>query len=151
MNNFNNVLINETIFLDINATNKQDILDFLSTNLLKLGRINSKEEFLKDVYIRESKGETGIENGLAIPHGKSNSVLMTTLSIARLCKPIKWESLDDTPTDIIVLFAVQNGENVNKEHITLLAKVAGNLVDNDIFNTIKLSTDKDQIIAKLLS
>lgn len=151
MNEFNNVLINETVFLDIDATDKKDILEFLSNNLLKLGRINSKEEFLKDVYIRESEGETGIEDGLAIPHGKSNSVIVTTLSVARLKKPIEWETLDDNPVDIIVLFAVENGLDVNTHHINLLAKIAGNLVDDNILKILKKSTDKNLIITQLLS
>ncbi len=151
MNEFNNVLINETVFLDIDATDKKYILEFLSNNLLKLGRINSKEEFLKDVYIRESEGETGIEDGLAIPHGKSNSVIVTTLSVARLNKPIEWETLDDNPVDIIVLFAVENGLDVNTHHINLLAKIAGNLVDDNILKILKKSTDKNLIISQLLS
>ena len=151
MNEFNNVLINETVFLDIDATDKKDILEFLSNNLLKLGRINSKEEFLKDVYIRESEGETGIEDGLAIPHGKSNSVIVTTLSVARLQKPIEWETLDGNPVDIIVLFAVENGLDVNTHHINLLAKIAGNLVDDNILKILKKSTDKNLIITQLLS
>ena len=151
MNEFNNVLINETVFLDIDATDKKYILEFLSNNLLKLGRINSKEEFLKDVYIRESEGETGIEDGLAIPHGKSNSVIVTTLSVARLNKPIEWETLDGDPVDIIVLFAVENGLDVNTHHINLLAKIAGNLVDDNILKILKKSTDKNLIITQLLS
>lgn len=123
----NYVMTEETILLDIDASNKHEVFEIMSENLYRLKRILSKEKFIRSLYERESQGETGVELGLAIPHGKSEAVIINTLSMCRLNKSIEWETLDDSPVDIIVMFAVSKGENANDEHLDLLAKVAGNL------------------------
>lgn len=147
----NYVMTEETILLDIDASNKSEVFEIMSDNLYKLKRISSKEKFIESLYERESQGETGVELGLAIPHGKSESVIINTLSMCRLNKYIEWETLDDSPVNIIVMFAVSEGENANDEHLDLLAKVAGNLSESKILDFLKISNNKSDIIKKLLS
>ncbi|CCG57780.1 PTS system, fructose specific enzyme II, A component [Brachyspira pilosicoli WesB] len=147
----NNVISEESILLDIEASSKDEVFDIMSNNLYKLNRISSKEEFIKSLYEREALGETGVEMGLAIPHGKSKFVLINSLSVARLNNPIEWETLDDCLVSIVVMFAVYDGQNTNDEHLDLLAKVAGNLVEEDTIEFLKTSNDKIAIINKLLS
>lgn len=147
----NYVMTEETILLDIDASNKREVFEIMSDNLYKLKRISSKEKFIESLYERESQGETGVELGLAIPHGKSESVIINTLSMCRLNKYIEWETLDDSPVNIIVMFAVSEGENANDEHLDLLAKVAGNLSESKILDFLKISNNKSDIIKKLLS
>lgn len=147
----NYVMTEETILLDIDASSKREVFEIMSDNLYKLKRISSKEKFIESLYERESQGETGVELGLAIPHGKSESVIINTLSMCRLNKSIEWETLDDSPVNIIVMFAVSEGENANDEHLDLLAKVAGNLSESKILDFLKISNNKSDIIKKLLS
>lgn len=147
----NYVMTEETILLDIDASNKREVFEIMSDNLYKLKRISSKEKFIESLYERENQGETGVELGLAIPHGKSESVIINTLSMCRLNKSIEWETLDDSPVNIIVMFAVSEGENANDEHLDLLAKVAGNLSESKILDFLKISNNKSDIIKKLLS
>lgn len=147
----NYVMTEETILLDIDASNKREVFEIMSDNLYKLKRISSKEKFIESLYERESQGETGVELGLAIPHGKSESVIINTLSMCRLNKSIEWETLDDSPVNIIVMFAVSEGENANDKHLDLLAKVAGNLSESKILDFLKISNNKSDIIKKLLS
>lgn len=147
----NYVITERTILLDIDASNKHEVFEIMSENLYRLKRISSKEKFIGSLYERESQGETGVELGLAIPHGKSEAVIINTLSMCRLNKSIEWETLDDSPVNIIVMFAVSKGENANDEHLDLLAKVAGNLSESEILDFLKISNDKSDIIKKLLS
>ena len=58
----------------------------------------------------EAEGATGIGQGIAIPHGKSPSVRQTVIAAATLADPIPWETLDDRPVEIVILFAVQEGD-----------------------------------------
>lgn len=69
--------------------------------------ISSKEGFLKDVYLRKQRDrqDWGI---IAIPHGKSDSVLKTSLAIGRTKESIEWETLDGKPVKCIILFAVRS-------------------------------------------
>ncbi len=73
-------LTNENlIFLNANFKNKEEILNVFTDQLYLEGKITSKEGFKKAVMERESLSATGIGEGLAIPHGKSDFVKEPTI------------------------------------------------------------------------
>ena len=134
-------VINEkTIDLDLKGRNKDEVLNELTELLFKENIISSKEGFLKDVYSREAEGQTGLGNYIAIPHGKSESVLKTSLAIGRAKESIEWETLDGKPVKCIILFAVRAVDKTTT-HIKLLSQVAEALADDDI--TEKLLTEEN--------
>lgn len=141
--NFENVIKSETIQLELNGTNKQEVLEELTDLLVKSGAINDREGFLKDVFERESVSSTGIGGYVAIPHGKSKSVKTTSIAMGRTKDGIEWESLDGLPVRFIILFAVTE-EDKNTTHIKLLSKIAGTLADEDVCKdllTVKSTED----------
>ena len=101
------ILNEENIFLEIEAKTKDELIELLAEKLNKAGKLINKSTFIKDIYIREKEGITGIENGLALPHGKSEGVKETTIVVAKLKKAIEWETLDNSKVDLVVLFAVR--------------------------------------------
>lgn len=134
------------IDLALDAANKEEALDALADMLIKSGVLSSKEGFIKDVYLREAEGQTGIGGGIAIPHGKSKSVLKTSLAIGRTKKPIAWESLDDEPIQCIILFAVRDVDSTTV-HVRLLGEVAGKLADEEIVEKLLTSKKAEEIIS----
>ncbi len=141
----NEVLNEQNIFLEVEAKSKEELIEFLAEKLYIAGKLSDKDIFIEDIYKREAEGITGIENGLALPHGKSKGVKETTILIAKLKKAIEWETLDDSPVDLVVLFAVRL-EDKNEVHLKLLSRIAGNLSEEENIEEIKKSTDKTQII-----
>ena len=139
------ILSEENIFLEIEAKTKDELLELLAEKLNKAGKLINKSTFIKDIYIRENEGITGIENGLALPHGKSEGVKETTIVVAKLKKAIEWETLDNSKVDLVVLFAVRL-EDKNELHLKLLAKIDGNLSEEENINRIKKINDKKEII-----
>lgn len=139
------ILSEENIFLEIEVKTKDELLELLAEKLNKAGKLINKSTFIKDIYIRENEGITGIENGLALPHGKSEGVKETTIVVAKLKKAIEWETLDNSKVDLVVLFAVRL-EDKNELHLKLLAKIAGNLSEEENINRIKEINDKKEII-----
>lgn len=139
------ILNEENIFLEIEAKTKDELIELLAEKLNKAGKLINKSTFIKDIYIRENEGITGIENGLALPHGKSEGVKETTIVVAKLKKAIEWETLDNSKVDLVVLFAVRL-EDKNELHLKLLAKIAGNLSEEENINRIKEINDKKEII-----
>ncbi|MGL5368038.1 MAG: PTS sugar transporter subunit IIA [Cetobacterium somerae] len=139
------ILKEDNIHLNIESKNKEDIINILANSLEKTGDLVNKNIFIEDIFKRESQGITGLESGLAIPHGKSMGVKNTSLAIARLKQPIEWETLDGDPVDLIVLFAVTL-EDKNDTHIKILSKVAGNLAEDENVKFLKEVQDKNEII-----
>ena len=140
------------------------IADVINPNLIKMEMgANSKEEaitelsellyenlagFTQDVFARETEGMTGIGHGLAIPHGKSDSVKKTSLVIGKTKRPLEWESIDEAPVQVIILFAVKNTD-ANTMHIKLLQKVAMLLADESFIDRLVASGTKGQMMALL--
>ncbi|KRF65476.1 fructose PTS transporter subunit IIA [Peribacillus sp. FSL K6-1552] len=129
-------IINEKLIdLNLKAKTKDEAIWELAELLEKDGALSSKEEFIKDVYLREAEGQTGLENHIAIPHGKSAAVLKTSLAIGRTENAIEWETLDGKPVHCIILFSVRLVDQ-NTTHIKLLSQVASTLADEEIIERL---------------
>ena len=128
---FMKILAPETIVTGLNVKDKAEALDQMAELFVKAGNINDKTQFIKDVYVREEIGETGVGNYIAIPHGKSDSVTQVGIAIGKVQDEIEWETLDGNGVKLIFLFAVGNDNENAKTHLRLLAEVARTLGNDD--------------------
>lgn len=125
------VLDERIIDLNMEAKNKDEAIRHLAAKLKDANYIGDVEEFVKDIYLRESEGVTGIGNFVAIPHGKSDSVTQVGIAIGKVQDEIEWETLDGNGVKLIFLFAVGNDNENAKTHLRLLAEVARTLGNDD--------------------
>lgn len=142
------VITEDLIQLEMKATTKKEAIYELTRLLMANGDIEDEEEFAADVFLRESEGMTGIGNSIAIPHGKSDSVIKTSLVVGKAATPIEWESLDEEPVRVIILFAVKNTD-ANTMHIKLLQKVAMLLADEDFIENMVNAQTKAEMLELL--
>lgn len=142
------VITEDLIQLEMKAATKKEAIYELTRLLMANGDIEDEEEFAADVFLRESEGMTGIGNSIAIPHGKSDSVIKTSLVVGKAATPIEWESLDEEPVRVIILFAVKNTD-ANTMHIKLLQKVAMLLADEDFIENMVNAQTKAEMLELL--
>ena len=81
MEQIDEVLDPRLIKLNLNASSKRDAITQLSETLKDADYINDVPSFVKDIYLREKEGITGIGDGIAIPHGKSDYVTKVGVAI----------------------------------------------------------------------
>lgn len=117
------ILDEDVIAYDLDAQNKDEVIRTLSTMLYQKGNIRHLETFIEAVYERESIGETGMGNHIAIPHGLTPEVIKASVAIARVKKGIQWESLDDEPVELIFLIAAST-DQLEKTHLQMLSQLA---------------------------
>lgn len=142
------VLNPKTIITHLKVENKAEALNAMAELFLTANVISNKEQYLKDVYIREAFGETGIGSYIAIPHGKSEAVITPGVAVAILDHEIEWESLDDTGAKVIILFAVGADNEAAQEHLRLLALFSKRLGDDAVIDKlIKADTTEDVVHA----
>lgn len=121
-------VIDENIIdLDVKGTTKDEVLRELSQRLYDNGYISDVEQFVKDIYVRESMGITGAGNHIAIPHGKSSTVNKITIAVGRSDHMVEWESYDEQPVNLFFLFCVSDDEGFAQNHMRLLAELAGKI------------------------
>lgn len=139
------VLSEKVIDLTLVATTKQAAIKELSELLYQNGNIDDVDDFFEDVMLRETEGVTGLGKGVAIPHGKSESVLKTSIAIGRTSVPLEWESLDEQPVNVIILFAVKNTD-ANTTHIKMLQNIAICLADDTFISKLQDVTDEAEML-----
>lgn len=147
--NIEEVLSENLIVLNMKARNKEEAIRELTEILYKEGKIFDKELFVKDVYLREAEGQTGLGNHIAIPHGKSDAVQVASIIFGRTINDLIWESPDDKPVHVVILFAVRNVDKTTV-HLKLLSQVAMALADDETLEKLLTTQDKKEII-RLLS
>ncbi|MFQ1138469.1 PTS sugar transporter subunit IIA [Klebsiella pneumoniae] len=140
------VLNVKNIKLNMTARTKEEVIEELTDLLIQDGAVTNKEDFIRDVWLREELGSTGFENHIAIPHGKSSGVSRTALAIGRTQHAIPWETMDGSDLRCVILFAVCLVDQ-NATHIRLLAQVSGSLADEDIIAKLLVESDPHKIIA----
>ncbi|MDR1179314.1 MAG: PTS sugar transporter subunit IIA [Spirochaetales bacterium] len=93
----------DTVTADLQGSNKQEIIESLLDILMKTGRIRDRESALGAILEREKKMSTGMENGIAIPHGKTDVVddLIAAVGISR--NAVDFDALDKQPSRIFIM------------------------------------------------
>lgn len=132
------------IDLNLNAKTKEEAIKKLCQRLYDNGYIKNVKDFVADVYEREKEGETGIGQSIAIPHGKSDNVIKTSLAIGKT-EEINWEGEKRQPVEIIILFAVRLVDNTSV-HLKLLSQVASKLGNDEILEKLKRAKQPSEVI-----
>lgn len=118
-------LTNERLItLNSDYSSKEEVIKYLISKLYQEGKITDEQEFFKAVMAREKLTPTGIDAGLAIPHGKSEVVNEASFAVMTLNKPIKdWESVVETnQVQYVFLLAIPQTDQENKQ-MQLLAEM----------------------------
>jgi fructose PTS system EIIBC or EIIC component len=120
----------QLVIFDVDSTSKQEILETLVQALYEKDILTSKEDFLQAVLEREQISPTGLEAGLAIPHGKSGSVKKAAFAVARLKNGIDtWESIDpNNKVQLVFLLAIPDAE-AGSTHLSVLSELSTRLMD----------------------
>ncbi|MGV3011778.1 PTS 2-O-a-mannosyl-D-glycerate transporter subunit IIABC [Streptococcus thoraltensis] len=137
------------IFLNQQFVTKDQIFEFVSQEFEKQGVVSSATIFKKALNERENMGTTGFENGLAIPHGKSTTVIKPFFSVIRLLSPLSAEayhSLDpQNKVDTIFVLAIPDTDNGNG-HLSILSELATRLGDQNYLNQLKTAKNESDVL-----
>ncbi|ASP28134.1 PTS system, fructose-specific IIB component [Spiroplasma corruscae] len=130
-------------FFNKDFKSKEEVISFLSSELLKTKQIDSKEDFEKAVYKRESEGSTGVGDGIAIPHVLNPTVKSSAIGFVKLKNKVDWQSLDDQPVDLVFMI-MTNGKDGN-EHLSALADLSGFLMKSEIQKKLRESKSIEDV------
>jgi PTS system nitrogen regulatory IIA component len=101
--NLKTVLTTETINLHLKGSTKDEIINELLDLLVSANKIVDREAAYNTVMDRERKMSTGMKHGIAIPHGKSNTIMDLVACIGISDNPVDFDSLDSEPCRIFIM------------------------------------------------
>jgi len=113
----------DRVIMNFKAAGKREALEILCGQLARLDGL-SLTEILKVVLDREEMGSTGLEGGVALPHGKSVLVSRPAMVMALSPGGVFFDSLDGLPARVFVLFLSPRGGD-GREHLQLLVRLGG--------------------------
>ena len=142
--NLKTVLTPDTVELHLKGTTKEAIIDEMLEILIKAGKVTDKKVALDCVLDREKKMSTGMKHGIAIPHGKTDTVSDLVACIGISDNPVDFDSLDQEPCRIFIM--TLSPINKTGPHLQFLAEVSLLFKSADKRQEILKTTDKAEVI-----
>lgn len=142
------VITLDCINIDLKGQTKSEIIDEMVDILYNNGKLNDREEYKKEILKREAQSSTGMEEGIAIPHGKTDAVKIPTVAIGISKKGVDYESLDGKPSHLFFMIAAP--ANSNNSHIELLSKITTLLLEDDIREALVNAKSKEEVLDILI-
>ena len=129
------------------ASSKEEVISKMVDLMANNGNIINKEEYKRVVMEREKEGTTGIGEGIAIPHGKTEAVSRPGLSAMVVPDGVNFDSLDGQPVKLLFLIAAPDTkENI---HLEVLSRLSTLLMDENFRKKLINAKTKDNIIMGL--
>lgn len=124
---------------------KRALFEHMTDLLLRSGRIEDRAAFLDALEHRESLGSTFMGDGLAIPHGQSDTVARPSIAYVRLARPMPYESSGESGDahHAFMLAVPAGGEN---DHLAALAFLARGLMDDGIRNALETAAEPIDVV-----
>ena len=137
------LLIKDRINLDVQSTDKTGIIRELAKLHENTGVLNDYEGYVNALMAREAQSSTGIGEGIAIPHAKTEFVKEPALAMGRKKEGIEYDSLDGEPATLFFMIAAPDG--ANNTHIETLARLSQLLLDDDFKAALENAATADEV------
>ena len=134
----------QSILLNAAPTDKADAIYTLGDLMDKSGNLSDKAEYLKAVFAREEAGSTGLGDGIATPHAKSNGVKEAGLAAMVVPNGVDFDALDGQPSRLFFMIAAPEG--AADTHVEVLSKLATMVIDPDFKNALIQSATVDRFL-----
>ncbi|MBP7264100.1 MAG: cation:proton antiporter [Spirochaetia bacterium] len=137
------VIDRSCIILDLKGATKEEVIKELLAALHKAGRVNDVARVEKDVLEREHAMSTGMQNGIALPHAKTDGVDELAAAIGIKRGGMDFRSLDGQPTTIVVLSV--SSKSHPEAHLQFLADIGRALGDDTRRQDVLDATSEDEL------
>lgn len=138
------LLDKESIDLQAKVGSKGEALEHLVALMAKSGKLADEAEYKRCVLAREEEGSTGIGEGIAIPHAKTNAVKAPGLAAMIVAEGVDFASLDDQPAKLFFLIAAPDTED--NVHLDVLSRLSTLLMDEDFTNALYAAESSQEFL-----
>ena len=142
--NIMDFLCQDAITVDLKAQNKKDAIIELIESLKTSKKIKKTDEIIEVVLEREKLGSTGIGQGVAIPHGKTDALTEQVGVLGISKKGIEFNSLDGEP--VYIIFLLVGPVEVTGQHLKALSRISRLFKDKFLRQAIKDAETKEDVI-----
>lgn len=145
MTSISDLITPALVTTDLAATDANAAIDELAALLEADGRVTDRAAYVATVVAREAEtGGTGMESGIAIPHGKSGAVARAGLAFGRSASGLDFGAEDGTPSDLIFLIAAPEG--ADDLHVRVLSRIARKLIHESFRTSLREAPTPEAVV-----
>ena len=138
------LLSTDRIALGAQVSDKEQAIDKLVELQMAGGCIADREAYRKAILAREEMSSTAIEQGIAVPHAKSDAVSAPSLAAMTLTQGVDYGAMDGQPSDLFFMIAAPlNGDL----HLEILSRLMVLLMDGEFVKARRSAADAQQLRA----
>ncbi|MDR1565873.1 MAG: fructose PTS transporter subunit IIA [Treponema sp.] len=137
----------ECVVLNLTGENKRDIIEELIDVLYTQGKLADRNQALNDVLAREEIMSTGMQEGIALPHAKSDGVTETAVAVGIKPGGIDFGSIDGNPSTLFIM--VLSPRKTAGPHLQFLSAVSTVLNNKDVRDELLKALSKERVVALL--
>ena len=135
----------ENVFVAEDFASRDEALSFVSNQAVKAGIAGDADAVMNAFLAREAEGTTGMMEGFAIPHAKSDAITEAAVIVVKDDSGVTgWDTMDGAPVNVAIALLIP-GAQAGTTHLKILSKVAEALMDEDFRAAVKGSTDAAEI------
>ena len=135
----------ENVFVAEDFASRDEALSFVSNQAVKAGLADDADAVMNAFLAREAEGTTGMMEGFAIPHAKSDAITEAAVIVVKDDSGVTgWDTMDGAPVNVAIALLIP-GAQAGTTHLKILSKVAEALMDEDFRATVKGSSDAAKI------
>ena len=139
------LLTNETIKMDLQSTSKDGVITELVDVLDEAGKLVNRENYQHAVLDREKQSTTGIGDGIAIPHAKTNAVKEPAIVFGRSRAGVDYQAFDGEPSYLFFMIAATEG--ANNTHLEALSKLSTILMKQEVRDQLLKASSTKEVLA----
>ena len=141
------ILSPASTIVDLKGDTKEEIIEELVDSLSASEAISDQDKVLQAVLEREKIMSTGIGDGIAIPHGKSDCVVKLAAALGTQRRGVDFEALDGEPA--YVFFLLVSPTNVSGPHIKALARISRLLKNDEFKKKLIVASSPEEILSAI--
>lgn len=133
--------------VELNGTpqTKEETIKQMVALMEKGGNVTDVEKYKAGVFAREEEGTTGIGEGIAIPHAKTDAVNAPGLAAMVIPAGVDYDALDGQPVDLVFLIAAPNTED--NVHLEVLSRLSMLLMDESFKQNLLKAKTVEEFLA----
>lgn len=134
------------VIMNLDAHSQEDVFRAVASAAERDGVTASADDLFQGFVQRESEVTTGLMDGYAIPHAKTDAANCAAMYYVRTLTPLAWETMDGSDvTNLFCLIAPAKSEN--NPHLVLLSALASCLLEDEFKTSVAQAATAEELVS----
>ncbi len=137
------------IDIDADCISKEEAIKYTCDTLFLDRRTADPVALERDFWQREAIYSTGLGHGFAVPHCKTKHILLNSICVFRLRRPVEWGALDGKPVSVVIAMAIRDTDRGGDAHMRIFSCLSRNMMHASFRKRIQSAAGQAELVSFL--